>query len=410
MKTDKADLNDIICTQRSILSRAEKAGRDLTEAEEARFSELDDLYSKQSGESKNQKDWADNIYIPGFSDKNVSSRGNLDSVKDNFRYWANPQGESRRHAFNRYLVQGPQSLTATEFRALQVDSDIAGGYLVMPETISNKVIMGLDDAVFMRQLSTVYPVPHADSLGVPTLDNDPADADWTSELKTGSEDSSMDFEKRNLAPKPAAKRIRVSNKLLRCSTLNPEALVINRLVYKFAITQEKAFLSGTGANQPLGVFVASDFGISTSRDVSTGNTVSAIKPDGLINALYELKSQYIGKASWIFHRDAIKQIRKLKDGEGNYLWQSGIAEGKPANILGRPYYMSEYCPNTFTTGQYVGVVGDFKNGFWIADALQMQIAVLKELYAESNLTGYIGRIECDGMPVLEECFVRVTLA
>ena len=75
-------------------------------------------------------------------------------------------------------------------------------------------------------------------LGAPTLDSDPADADWTSELQTGSEDTAMAFGKRNLYPQPLAKRIKLSNQLLRQAMIGPEALVIERLGYKFAVTQE----------------------------------------------------------------------------------------------------------------------------------------------------------------------------
>ena len=73
----------------------------------------------------------------------------------------------------------------------------------------------------------------------------------------------MKFGKRELHPHPLAKRIKISNDLIRRSVLPSESIVRDRLAYKFAITQEKAFLLGHGANQPLGVFVASDDGIST---------------------------------------------------------------------------------------------------------------------------------------------------
>jgi len=175
------------------------------------------------------------------------------------------------------------------------------------------------------------------------------------------------------------------------------------------VPEEKAFLIGTGVGQPLGIFTASNSGISTARDVSTGNTSTAIKADNLIECAYTLKAQYRRNARWIFHRDTVKMIRKLKDGEGNYLWRMGLAADRPDTILGHPFMESEYAPNTFTTGKYVGVLGDF-SFYWIADALTMQIQVLTELYAESNQNGYIGRKESDGMPVLEEAFVRVTLA
>jgi len=74
-----------------------------------------------------------------------------------------------------------------------------------------------------------------------------------------------------------------------------------------------------------------------------------------------------------------------------------------------PISMSEYAPSTLTTGLYVGILGDFSN-YWIADALDMQVQRLVELYAEANQVGFIGRLETDGMPVLEEAFSRVKLA
>jgi HK97 family phage major capsid protein len=71
--------------------------------------------------------------------------------------------------------------------------------------------------------------------------------------------------------------------------------------------------------------------------------------------------------------------------------------------------MSEYAPSTFTTGLYVGILGDFSK-YWIVDALDMEMQRLVELYAATNQIGFIGRKETDGMPCLEEAFVRVTLA
>jgi len=78
-------------------------------------------------------------------------------------------------------------------------------------------------------------------------------------------------------------------------------------------------------------------------------------------------------------------------------------------LLSFPFRVSEFAPNTFTTGLYVGILGDFSN-YWIADSLAMELQRLVELYAETNQVGLIGRLESDGMPVLEEAFVRVKLA
>jgi len=317
-----------------------------------------------------------------------------------------------RAAFRRF-VGGKSPSEEAELRNLQMDLDTAGGFLVIPQQFAAELIAIVDNEVFIRQLATVMTLTSATTLGVPTRDVDIADSDWTSELTTGNEDTALVFGKRELQPHPLAKRIRISNKLLRAGALDAESIVRDRLAYKFGVTQEKAFLLGSGAQQPLGVMVptTNGSGISTARDIQTGSATN-FTADGLINAKYFLKPQYWQNARWAFHRFAIQRIRQLKDTNGQYLWNpSGIGQaslevGVGDAILGLPYFISEYMPSTFTTGLYVGILGDF-SFYWIVDALSMQLQRLVELYAATNQTGYIARAELDGAPVLEEPFVRL---
>lgn len=313
-------------------------------------------------------------------------------------------------AFRNWLRSGSVAGEgAQEFRDLQAGSMAQGGFLVAPQQFVATLIQAVDDLVFMRKRATKFSVASAASLGAASLDADPADADWTTEIATGSNDTAMAFGKRELTPRPFAKRIKVSKKLLQISTVAVDALIRARLAYKFAITEEKGYLLGSGANQPLGVFTASNDGIPVGRDVSNGNTTTAITFDGLIAAKYSLKGPYHRNAAWMFHRNAVEQIAKIKDLDGQYIWRQSVRDGEPDRILQLPYDMSEYVPNTFTTGLYVGIIGDFSN-YWIADAIDLQIQRLTELYAESNQDGFIGRKESDGMPVLAEAFARVKLA
>ena len=313
-------------------------------------------------------------------------------------------------AFRKFLAGTPMSmLAAEEVRALQAGSDTEGGFLVAPQQFVASLLMGVDDATFIRAKATKFSVATADSLGVPTLDTDLDDAEWTTELQTGSEDTAMRFGKRELRPHPVAKRIKISKQLLRVSILPIEQHIRDRMAYKFGVTAEKAYMTGNGNLRPLGLFVASADGVPTSRDVSAGNTTTTIGADNLIETKYSLKGQYWPRAEWLFHRDAMKQIAKLKDGEGQYLWRVSLRDGEPDTILNRPLNMSEYVPNTFTTGLYVGMFGDLSK-YWIADALDLQVQRLIELYAETNQDGFIGRMESDGMPVLAEAFARVKLA
>lgn len=309
-----------------------------------------------------------------------------------------------REQFNHWMQFG------VERRDIQANLDTAGGFTVAPQQFVAALIQAVDNAVFMRSLATVMTVVNAESLGVPTMTADVSDPTWTSELATGAADTALTFGKRELRPHPLAKRILISNKLMRASAIDMEAFVRGRFAYKFGVAQESAFMTGTGFQQPLGVFTASADGISTSRDVSTGNTTTSMTFDGIMEAKFTLKPQYWSRARWIFHRDGIKQLAKLKNGEGDYIWQLGNVQiGQPDRLLGVPVLFSEYAPNTFTTGLYVGMIGDFSN-YWIADALDMQMQRLVELYAATNQTGLIARMETDGAPVLEEAFVRVKLA
>ncbi len=308
-------------------------------------------------------------------------------------------------AFRSFLLTGDKS----EYRALQADSDQEGGYLLAPDTMAAGLVQAADDQTFMRRLSHVETVTGSGTLGIPTLETDVNDADWTQEIVDATEDSALRLGKRELKPDFVSKLVRLSRPLVRRTNGGAETLVRDRMAYKFGITEEKAYLTGTGNAQPLGVFTASDQGITTGQDVSSENTTTAITANGLMNAKYELKASYWPGAEWLFHRDAIKMIRKLVDGNSQYVWQPGLQAGQPDMLLDSPINVSEYAPNTFTTGLYVGIYGNFE-WYWIADVFGLDVQVLLEKYAGTNQNGYIGRRELDGMPVLEEAFARVTLA
>jgi HK97 family phage major capsid protein len=288
-------------------------------------------------------------------------------------------------------------------------NDDQAGYLTAPVDFRDTVIRGLDNLLFIRQISNVVgPIGAAQSLGFPFRKTQAADATWVGEVNAAVEETTLDFGRREFKPNKMAKLIKLSRTLINHAPI-AESAVQREILYSVGIGAENAYLNGNGTGQPLGIFTANSSGISTNRDVATGNTATAVTFDGLINAKYAVKQQYQRNASWVVHRDFAKNVAKIKDGEGNYIWFAGVVNGQPDRLLGAPVYMSEYAPNTFTTGQYVGVYGDFREGYWIADADALRVQVLKELYAVTNQVGYIVDYFGDGAPVLEEAFSRVKL-
>lgn len=401
------DINDLkqqrakhAADARALMDTAQTAGRAMTADEEAQFDRLMDQADSLEGTIKREERLREQERV--LAAANPQPPANNVPADEN---------QARSAAFRQYILGGRGSLTAEQVRALNMGSDPEGGYLVAPQQWVNQLIKFVDDETTIRSVATVMQLTEGDSLGVPTLDTDLTDADWTSEVATGSQDDAMRFGKREFRPNPLAKRVKISRTLLRRASMDPEGIVRDRMGYKFGISQEKAHMTGDGNKKPLGLFTASTDGISTGRDVNFGSggtiPLTTATGDQLIDAKYTLKSQYWGRAQWLFHRTLIATIRKLKETTtGNYLWQPGLAADRPDTIADLPFLVSEYAPNTVSGNNYVGLLGDF-SFYWIVDNLAMEVQRLVELYAETNQVGFIGRLETDGMPVLEEAFVRL---
>lgn len=311
-----------------------------------------------------------------------------------------------RRAFAEFLRHGERR----ELRGLQADQDVKGRYLVAPEQMLASVLKKADNQLSIAKMATVHKLTEAVSLGVPTLDNDPSDADWTTEIKSQAEDDTMTFGKRALNPVPIRKLVKASTKFLQHAQIDGESLVGDRLGYKFGVTKEKGFMTGTGTGQPLGLFTPSAMGISTSRDANIGANLGAVTMDKLIDAKYALRSAYLEdpSLSWLFHRTVLATVMKLKSATtGEYYWQPAIQAGQPDRLQNIPVAMSEYAPAG--DGTYAGMLGCFAY-YYIAEVMELAIQRLDELYAETSQVGFIGELYVDGMPALEDPFVRLKLA
>jgi HK97 family phage major capsid protein len=438
---DPKDLNDkrqklgeLVTAQRAILDKATAEKRELTGDEDTTYLKMDKdvealdgeinatLASEKKAEERAQKLAEREEHLaqrqrepirpdttaPGSKDEKrdlvpSAFRRRWDpGVRAAFEARGKPEYES---AFREYLVGNP---SPDELRALSVGTASQGGYAVPTQEFITKLIQKMDDEAPLLAAATKYDVPNAQSLGAPSLESNPDDADWTTELATGSEDSAMAFGKRELAPWPLAKLLKVSKKLLRASPLNIEGIVRDRLAYKVAIPVSKALNSGTGANQPLGIFVADAAGIPAARD-TTLLTSSAIDPDKLITMRHSIRDAY-KNLTWVMHRTTLAAIRKLKgSATGNYMWQPGMGMmNVPSTLLDFPYILEENAPVYATSGgTYLCLLGDLSY-IWVARALTFEVQRLDELYAATNQVGFIVRAEIDAMPVLGDAFVRGT--
>jgi len=313
--------------------------------------------------------------------------------------------EKHKLIFRRYLT-GEFDLRQAEqeFRTAQTSGVFAnGGALVTPVQVLSTILQAADDMTHFNSTNiTEMMLESANSLGVPTIESDPADAEWTSELQVGSE-TNVGFGGRELTPNLLSKQMKMSYKLLR-QVPNAEETVLTRLGYKFGITREKACLTADGVKKPLGLLVASAQGLNTDRDVSFAGTTPTW--DKMMEIQNTLKASYQPRAKWMMHKNTLFTLRKVKDSQQRYLLDINTANTGPIlNLLGSPILLSDYFTHAASAGVYSVIYGDFKF-YWTARSQQYSVQRLNELYATSNSVGFIGREELDGMPVLAEAFVR----
>ena len=273
---------------------------------------------------------------------------------------------------------------------LSESSDRDGGYLV-PEEFERDVISGLDEANVVRSLAKV--ITTQNDRKIPVAVGHSA-ATWTAENAAYTE-SNPTFGQKVIDAYKLTDLIRVSVELLQDAAFPLEQYIANEFARAFGIAEEQAFCVGTGSGQPTGIFTADGGQVGV-----TAAATNAITADELINLVYSLKAPYRRNAKFLMNDATISQIRKLKDGNGVYLWQPSLQAGEPDKLLGYDLYTSPYAP-TMAADAFTVAFGDFKN-YWIGDRAGRTVQRLNELYATNGQIGYVATERVDGKVILPE--------
>ena len=276
--------------------------------------------------------------------------------------------------------------------ALQVGTDSEGGYLV-PDEFEKTLIEALEEENIFRKLATVIKTSSGDRK-IPVVASK-GSASWVDEegLIPESDDS---FGQVSIGAYKLGTLIKVSNELLNDSVFNLEAYISKEFGRRCGAKEEEAFFNGNGTGKPTGILDAT-YGAITGV---TTDAVDKITADEIIDLFYSLKAPYRKRAVWVLNDSTVKAIRKLKDGNGNYLWQPALTEGTPDTILGRPVYTSAYMPSIAASARTV-IFGDLSY-YWVADRQGRTFKKLSELYATTDQTGFMATQRVDGKLILRE--------
>ena len=273
---------------------------------------------------------------------------------------------------------------------LSEGTDADGGYLV-PEEFERQIVTTLDEANVIRSLAKV--ITTSSERKIPVASSHSV-AQWTPE-NGNYQESNPTFEQKQIDAYKLTDLIRISQELLQDSAFNLESYIADQFARAFGIAEEQAFCTGTGIGQPTGIFTENggQVGVTTA-------SATAITVDELISLIYSLKSPYRRNAKFLLNDSTISLIRKLKDGNGAYLWQPSVQAGQPDRLLGYEIYTSPYVPVVAAEALTVAF-GDFNN-YWIADRIGRTVQRLNELYATNGQIGYVATERVDGKVILAE--------
>ncbi len=282
--------------------------------------------------------------------------------------------------------------------SLKVGTDSEGGYLV-PDEYERTLVQALEEENIFRKLATVIQTSNGDRK-IPIVTSK-GTASWLDEEGAFLE-SDDQFGQTSVAAYKLGTMIKVSDELLNDSVFDLQAYIAGEFGRRIGAKEEEAFFIGDGTGKPTGIFAETG---GAQEGVTTAGANIAF--DDVMDLFYSLKSPYRKKAVWVLNDTTVKALRKLKDGNGNYIWQPSVQVGVPDMIFNRPYHTSSYIPD-LTAGNKVMAFGDFSY-YWIADRQGRSFKRLNELYAATGQVGFLASQRVDGKLILPEAVKTLTL-
>lgn len=284
--------------------------------------------------------------------------------------FADEAPDEHKTAFNDYVRKGSEAnLAAFERKALSVGSDREGGYAV-PAQLSANIIKTIRESSPIRAIAGIETI-NSDSLEL-LVDKDEAGVGWVTETGTRAETTAPELAKIIIPVHEMYAEPRATQKLIDDSSIDVETWLAEKVAERFARLEASAFVNGNGVGQPRGVLTYPAGTAWGQLEQVNSGTSGAATADGLINLQGALISEYAANATWVMNRLILRDVRKLKDSQGQYLWQPGLGENVPESLLGRPIVKASDMPTASANSLSVAF-GDFKRGYQVVDRLGIRV-------------------------------------
>lgn len=280
-----------------------------------------------------------------------------------------------RKTFNTYLRKGEKGTGIQA--AMEVGSDPNGGYFVEPDT-GGKIIQLVFETSPMRSVASATTIGTDALEGINDLDE--AGSGWVGERGTRSETDTPEVGRYRIPVHEIYAEPRATQKMLDDSNVDVEAWLGGKVANRFMRQENDAFVNGDGILKPRG-FLTYSAGTPSKATwqvmerINTGESggFDAYAPgDVFHDTIAALKSFYVGGASWAMNRSTLAAVRKLKDGDGTYLWEKSFQAAQPFQLLGHPVVMMEDMPDISYQSLSIAF-GNFREGYLIVDRTGIRV-------------------------------------
>lgn len=278
-----------------------------------------------------------------------------------------------------------------EIKATLVEGSLdLGGYLV-PEDYRAQIIKRMEGNTVVRGRARLVTTLR-DAIEWPKLEGgntrftSAVRVTWVEENPTSASaaESNPTFGTLRIPIHTVMARTDLSRNLLEDSAFNMLDVMSELFSEAMRIDEDEQFLTGTGGGLPYGILggrSGAELVPVTGVAVANSGNASLLTADGIFDLVYSVASQYRDGAVFVMNRTAQRDARKLKDGNGRYLWQDSIQSGQPATLLGYPVLESEAMPS-LTANNHPVIFGNL-SGYIIADRVGMSV----ERVTDSTLVG-----------------------
>ncbi|MEM6593412.1 MAG: phage major capsid protein [Pseudomonadota bacterium] len=283
-------------------------------------------------------------------------------------------------AFNAYLRSGDDdALRGLELEGKALSTAIAadGGYLVDPQT-SDTIRGVLKSTASLRSVANVVNV-EATAFEV-LVDHTEMGAGWATETDPAAETDTPQIERISIPLHELSALPKASQRLLDDSAFDVEGWLATRIADKFATSEAAAFISGNGTDKPRGFLDHPNVDNDSWTWGSLGYVPTGVDgdfavgqaADSIVTLVYSLGAKYRANASFVMNSKTAGAVRKMKDGDGRFLWSDGLAAGEPARLMGYPVLIAEDMPDVGSNNVAIAF-GDFNAGYTVAERPDLRI-------------------------------------